>query len=156
MPEQNKKPQRNQGVVSCWPSTPRLGPALTCVLYPVRLLWRNLIFHFASIYQLQITCWLVVRSHISIPLFVLGTLLVEPMWVLCLLPQSGGSHACRSRCVWNSLFPWCHSAPLAINIFCLLIHIDSWAWGKGLNHDSPFGTAPNSPTLCTLSHCGSP
>lgn len=73
-----KSHKETMGVVSCWPSTPRLGPALTCVLYPVRLFWRNLIFCFASIYQLQITCWLVVRPHIPFPLFLLPFLLVEP------------------------------------------------------------------------------
>lgn len=104
---QNKTKSRKEtmGVVLCWPSTPRLGSALTCGLYPVRLLWRNLIFPFASIYQLQIFSWFVVRPHIHFPLFVLGSPLVELMWFLCLLPQSGGTYVCRSHCVWKILLP---------------------------------------------------
>lgn len=95
---QNKTKSRKEtmGVVLCWPSTPRLGGVCIDVWFiPSETpLEKSDFFPFASIYQLQISSWFVVRPHIHIPLFVLGSPLVELVWVLCLLPQSGGSYVC--------------------------------------------------------------
>lgn len=61
-----KSHEETMGVVLCWPCTPRLGSALMCGLYPVRLLWRNLIFSICQ--HLSIADIFLVRGETTYPL----------------------------------------------------------------------------------------
>lgn len=138
--------------LSSAPPSPQAPPTQP-TSHPVILLWRKLIFPFASMHQLQIALWLSETLPVLLSELGFRSACTHP-GLLCAAPVSVSPWVSHRCCFCKTLFRWGHPSPQTLPIFLPPLLYRSLGL-KRRSIQSHLGlSAPTSVTLCKLSSCG--